>query len=107
MKLSLTGKNAIVTGGSKGIGKAITVALAEAGARTYFTYHGSEEKADLAREHGCHHTIIYTQEDFVERVNEITDGKGVNVVYDAVGKDTFLKGFDCLQPFGFDWKGRR
>ena len=47
MKLSLTGKNAIVTGGSKGIGKAITVALAEAGARTYFTYHGSEEKAEL------------------------------------------------------------
>ena len=61
---------------------------------------GSEEKADLAREHGCHHTIIYTQEDFVERVNEITDGKGVNVVYDAVGKDTFLKGFDCLRPLG-------
>ena len=61
---------------------------------------GSEEKADLAREYGCHHTIIYTQEDFVERVNEITDGKGVNVVYDAVGKDTFLKGFDCLRPLG-------
>ena len=61
---------------------------------------GSEETADLAREHGCHQTIIYTQEDFVERVNEITDGKGVNVVYDAVGKDTFLKGFDCLRPLG-------
>ena len=61
---------------------------------------GSEEKADLARDHGCHHTIIYTQEDFVERVNEITDGKGVNVVYDAVGKDTFLKGFDCLRTLG-------
>ncbi len=61
---------------------------------------GSEEKADLARAHGCHHTIIYTREDFVEQVNQITDGKGVNVVYDSVGKDTFLKGLDCLQPLG-------
>ena len=61
---------------------------------------GSEEKADLARAHGCHHTIIYTREDFVEQVNQITDSKGVNVVYDSVGKDTFLKGLDCLQPLG-------
>lgn len=49
----------------------------------------SEEKAAQASEDGCHHPIIYTKEDFVERVNEITSGKGVNVVYDSVGKDTF------------------
>ena len=60
----------------------------------------SDEKAELARQHGCTHLINYTQEDFVERVRELTDGKGVDVVYDAVGKDTFLGGFDCLRPRG-------
>jgi NADPH2:quinone reductase len=60
----------------------------------------SDEKAELARQHGCTHLINYTQEDFVERVRELTDGKGVDVVYDGVGKDTFLGGFDCLRPRG-------
>jgi len=60
----------------------------------------SEEKAQLAREHGAAHTIIYTKEDFVARVNEITGGKKCPVVYDSVGKDTFLKSLDCLQPRG-------
>ena len=60
----------------------------------------SEEKAKLAREHGAAHTIIYTKEDFVARVNEITGGKKCPVVYDSVGKDTFLKSLDCLQPRG-------
>jgi NADPH:quinone reductase len=60
----------------------------------------SEEKAKLAREHGCAHTVIYTKEDFVARVKEITGGKGVPVVYDGVGKDTFMKSLDCLQPRG-------
>jgi NADPH:quinone reductase len=61
---------------------------------------GSEEKAKLASEHGCAHTIIYTKEDFVKRVDEITGGKKVPVVYDSVGKDTFLKSLDCLAPLG-------
>jgi len=60
----------------------------------------SEEKAKLAREHGCAHTVIYTKEDFVARVKEITGGKNVPIVYDAVGKDTFLKSLDCLQGRG-------
>ncbi|MEE2804180.1 MAG: quinone oxidoreductase [Pseudomonadota bacterium] len=60
----------------------------------------SDEKAELARQHGCTHLINYTREDFVERVGEFTEGKGVDVVYDAVGKDTFLRGFDCLRPRG-------
>jgi NADPH2:quinone reductase len=60
----------------------------------------SEEKAKLAKEHGCAHTIIYTSEDFAKRVSEITDGKKVPVVYDSVGKDTFLKSLDCLAPLG-------
>ena len=50
---------------------------------------GSDEKAELAKAHGCDHTIVYTREDFVNRVDEITGGKEVPVVYDFVGKDTF------------------
>ena len=61
---------------------------------------GSEEKAALARQHGCHHTINYRSEDFVARVKELTDGKGVPVVYDSVGKDTFDGSLDCLRPRG-------
>ncbi len=61
---------------------------------------GSREKADLAAAHGCDHLIIYTEEDFVARVREITEGEGVPVVYDSVGKDTFEKSLDCLRKFG-------
>ena len=61
---------------------------------------GSEEKATLAKAHGCHHTINYRSEDFVARVKELTDGKGVPVVYDSVGKDTFDGSLDCLKPRG-------
>jgi len=60
----------------------------------------SEEKAKLARDNGCTHTVIYTREDFVARVNEITGAKKVPIVYDGVGKDTFLKSLDCLQGRG-------
>jgi NADPH:quinone reductase len=61
---------------------------------------GSDEKAALARENGCTHTIVYTRENFVERVKEITGGKGVPVVYDGVGKDTFPASLDCVAPRG-------
>ncbi len=61
---------------------------------------GSDEKAKLAREQGCAHTIVYTRENFVDRVKEITGGKGVPVVYDSIGKDTFPASLDCLQPRG-------
>ncbi len=61
---------------------------------------GSDEKAALAKAHGCTHTIVYTRENFVERVKEITGGKGVPVVYDSVGKDTFPGSLDCLAPRG-------
>ena len=61
---------------------------------------GNDEKAKLAQAHGCAHTIVYTREDFVKRVIEITEGKKVPVVYDSVGKDTFLKSLDCLAPLG-------
>jgi NADPH2:quinone reductase len=61
---------------------------------------GSEEKAALAKAHGCAHTILYRKEDTAKRVKELTGGKGVPVVYDGVGKDTFTTSLDCLQPRG-------
>lgn len=61
---------------------------------------GSEEKAKLAREHGCDHVILYKKENIAERVREITKGAMVPVVYDAVGKDTFQASLDSLAPFG-------
>jgi NADPH:quinone reductase len=61
---------------------------------------GSDAKAELAKANGCAHTIVYTRENFVDRVKELTGGKGVPVVYDAVGKDTFPGSLDCLQPRG-------
>jgi NADPH2:quinone reductase len=61
---------------------------------------GSDEKAALAKANGCAHTIVYTRENFVERVKQLTGGKGVPVVYDGVGKDTFPASLDCLSPRG-------
>jgi NADPH2:quinone reductase len=61
---------------------------------------GSDAKCALAKENGAAFTINYAKEDFVARVKEITGGPGVKVVYDSVGKDTFLKSLDCVQPFG-------
>ena len=61
---------------------------------------GSDEKCALAKAHGAAFTINYQREDFVAKVKEITGGKGLKVVYDSVGKDTFVKSLDCLRPFG-------
>jgi NADPH2:quinone reductase len=61
---------------------------------------GSNEKAELARSHGAAHVINYNTEDVVQRVLEITNGAKVPVVYDSVGKDTFIRSLDCLQPLG-------
>jgi len=61
---------------------------------------GSAEKAELARQNGYAHVINYREEDFVARVKELTDGRGVDVVYDSVGKDTYPGSLDCLRPLG-------
>jgi len=61
---------------------------------------GTDEKATLAKEHGCDHVIVYTKENFTERVREITEGRGVPVVFDSVGQATFEGSLDCLQPLG-------
>jgi len=61
---------------------------------------GSDEKAELARAHGCDHPIVYTRDDFVAEVGRITGGAKLPVVYDSIGRDTFLKSLDCLRPRG-------
>ncbi len=61
---------------------------------------GSEHKAELARANGCDHPIVYTREKFAERVRELTGGEGVPVVYDSIGKDTFMDSLACLRPLG-------
>lgn len=61
---------------------------------------GSQEKAELARENGCHHTILYRDEDIPKRVREITNGEGVAAAYDSIGKATFEASLDSLRPFG-------
>ena len=61
---------------------------------------GSDEKAELARAHGCDHPIVYTREDFVTEVDRIIEGAKVAVVYDGVGRDTFIKSLDCIKRRG-------
>lgn len=61
---------------------------------------GSDEKAELARAHGCDHPIVYTRQDFVAEVERITKGKKLPIVYDGVGRDTFMKSLDCLHRRG-------
>ncbi len=61
---------------------------------------GSDAKAELARAHGCDHPIVYTRENFAARVRELTGGEGVPVVYDSIGKDTFMDSLSCLRPLG-------
>ncbi|EDT40223.1 quinone oxidoreductase family protein [Burkholderia ambifaria] len=62
---------------------------------------GSDEKAALAKAHGCDHPIVYTRENFTQHVKEITNGAGVPVVYDSIGKDTYVGSLDCLAPLGY------
>ncbi len=61
---------------------------------------GSDEKAALAKAHGCDHAIVYTRENFTQRVKDLTAGAGLPVVYDSIGKDTFIGSLDCLRPLG-------
>jgi NADPH2:quinone reductase len=61
---------------------------------------GSDAKAAVAREHGCHHTLVLGRDDLAARVRELTGGQGAQVVYDSIGKDTFFASLDCLRPLG-------
>ncbi len=82
-----------------GVGLIACQWLSHRGVRVIGTV-STDEKAALARAHGCTETIVYSREDFVKRVFEITEGQKVPVVYDSVGKTTFLGSLDCLQPRG-------
>jgi NADPH2:quinone reductase len=62
---------------------------------------GNSQKAEIARAHGCDYPILYEEVDFVAQVKKITQGRGVDVVYDSVGEPTFLKSLDCLRPMGY------
>ncbi len=82
-----------------GVGSIVCQWAKHLGAKVIGTI-GSPEKAELATTNGCDHPILYKEEDFASKVNEITNGKGVDVVYDSVGQSTFMKSLDCLRPMG-------
>ncbi|WP_409525439.1 quinone oxidoreductase family protein [Nitrincola sp. MINF-07-Sa-05] len=82
-----------------GVGQIACQWLSHIGANVIGTV-STEDKARIAKENGCHHVINYSQESFVERVREITGGKGADVVYDSVGQDTFMGSLDCVKVRG-------
>jgi NADPH:quinone reductase len=94
-----SGETILVHAAAGGVGEILCQWAKHLGATVIGTV-GSEEKAGRVKALGCEHPIIYTKEDFVARVAEITGGRKVPVVYDSVGKDTFTKSLDCLQPLG-------
>jgi len=93
------GEAALVHAGAGGVGLLLIQLLKQKGATVYTTV-STQEKADLAREAGADETILYTQTDFVEAVKRFTDGKGVHVVYDSVGKTTYEGSLNVLRPLG-------
>jgi len=93
------GHTCLVHAAAGGVGLLLVQTAKARGARVLGTV-GSEAKAALAREAGADEVILYASEDFVAAVKRLTGGRGVDVVYDGVGKDTALKGLDCLAPRG-------
>ncbi len=93
------GETILVHAAAGGVGQILCQWAAHLGATVIGTV-GSDDKARLAAAHGCAHTIVYSREDFVARVKEITGGALVPVVYDSVGEATFMKSLDCLSPRG-------
>ncbi len=94
------GQTVLLHAAAGGVGLLLCQMAKMRGAGTVIGTVGTEEKAQLAREAGADETIIYTEQDFVEEVDRITDGEGCHVVYDSVGKDTFDGSLDCLRPRG-------
>lgn len=93
------GNTILIHAAAGGVGKIVCQWAKHLGATVIGTV-GSDEKAEQVRQLGADHVIVYSREDFVARTREITDGRGVDVVYDSVGKATFLKSLDCLRPLG-------
>ena len=94
-----SGDTILVHAAAGGVGLLMCEWAAALGATVIGTV-STPQKAELARAHGCHHPILYTSHDFVSEVNRITNGGKLPVVYDSVGKDTFLRSLDCLKPRG-------
>jgi NADPH2:quinone reductase len=94
-----SGMNVLIHAAAGGIGLIACQWASHVGANVIGTV-GSKEKAELAKANGCHHTILYREEDFAKRVKEITEGKLCEVVYDGVGKAMFPASLDCLKPLG-------
>ena len=94
-----SGETILVHAAAGGVGLIMCQWAAALGATVIGTV-GSDEKAELARAHGCTHPIVYTRQDFAAEVDRITGGAKLPVVYDSVGRDTFLKSLDCLHPRG-------
>ena len=93
------GDTILIQAAAGGVGLIVCQWASHLGATVIGTV-GSPQKAEFAQAHGCHHPIRYNDEDFVARVQEITGGKGVDVVYDSVGQSTFMNSLDCLRPLG-------
>jgi NADPH2:quinone reductase len=91
--------NVLMHAASGGVGLILCQWANHLGANVIGTV-GSKDKAELARANGCHHTILYREENFATRVKEITGGKLCDVVYDGIGKDTFPASLDCIRPLG-------
>lgn len=93
------GNTLLIHAASGGVGTILCQWANHLGATTIGTV-GSREKAAIARQNGCTHTILYREEDFTAVVKDITGGQGVDVVYDSVGQATFMQSLDCLRPMG-------
>ena len=93
------GETILIHAAAGGVGLIVCQWAKALGARVIGTV-GSDEKAEIARAHGCDHPIVYTREDFVAEVERITDGAKLPVVYDSIGKDTFDRSLDCLARRG-------
>ncbi len=94
------GHTAVVHAGAGGVGLLLTQIARNIGA-TVITTVGNDEKAELSRAAGAHHVIVYSRQEFDKEVRQITGGKGVEVVYDSVGVNTFDKSLACLKPRGY------
>ncbi|HSO19771.1 MAG TPA: quinone oxidoreductase [Desulfosarcina sp.] len=94
-----SGDRILVHAAAGGVGSIVCQWAQHLGAEVIGTV-GSPEKAAVAKDNGCRHPIPYTEVDFVEKVKALTDGRGVDVVYDGVGAATFMKSLDCLRPMG-------
>jgi NADPH:quinone reductase len=94
------GETALLHAAAGGVGLLLIQIAKQLGATVIGTV-STEAKAKLAKEMGADHVILYTQSDFLAEVKKLTDGRGVNVVYDSVGQTTFDKSLDCLRPRGY------